>query len=80
MKKIGPILKRVLYQKDIPHPVAWLAEELGVSKSYVYKMMNSYTLDTDLIKLLSVTLGYNFMTDLKYEEEESLKRLKNERG
>jgi len=56
--------------------VASLAESLQISKNRVQTILNSQSIETDLLLQISVTLNFNFFQI--YEQEELIKKLKKQ--
>lgn len=56
--EIGAIIKKRL--RESSHSVVWLAEQLGCSRTNIYKMFNKRTIDTNELLKISKILSFDF--------------------
>lgn len=56
--EIGAIIKKRL--RESSHSVVWLAEQLGCSRTNIYKMFNKCTIDTNELLKISKILSFDF--------------------
>lgn len=55
--------------------VAWLATQMNYERANVYNIFRRKSIDTELLRKLSVLLKYNFFFDLANDFENSDKEL-----
>lgn len=71
MLHIGELIKEKM--KEQHKSVVWLAKQLSCSRNNVYKILNKYSLDTELLVKISILLDFDFlsiyMEDMKRRKE-----------
>lgn len=58
MVEIGSIIKNELLRQE--RSVAWFARKLCCERANVYKIFNKQSLDTELLKRISLVLNHDF--------------------
>lgn len=51
-------------QQSREHTVTWLAKRLNCHRVNVYDIFNRSTIDTELLRRISLVLGHDFFQDL----------------
>lgn len=60
MKPIGTIIKEELQAQE--RSVAWFARKIHLDRSNVYRLFQKNSIDTDLMRRISLTLGKDFFS------------------
>ncbi len=55
---IGEEIKNIVKEQGVT--VSWLARELGCHRTSVYRIFDSYSIDTDTLLRLSIILKHDF--------------------
>ena len=58
MIPIGKLIQVKLEEKGLP--VAWLAEQIPCGRANVYKIFNKQSIDTEMLRRISVILEFDF--------------------
>ncbi|MCM1449408.1 MAG: hypothetical protein NC082_03630 [Clostridiales bacterium] len=61
---IGSKIRDVLMQQSREHTVTWLSKKLNCHRVNVYDIFNRSTIDTELLRRISLVLGHDFFQDL----------------
>lgn len=61
---IGARIREVLMQKSREYTVTWLAKQLNCHRVNIYDIFNRSTIDTELLRRISLVLGHDFFQDL----------------
>lgn len=61
---IGSHIREVFMQQSREHTVTWLAKRLNCHRVNVYDIFNRSTIDTELLRRISLVLGHDFFQDL----------------
>ena len=61
---IGAQIREVLLQQSREHTVTWLSKKLNCHRVNVYDIFNRSTIDTELLRRISIVLGHDFFQDL----------------
>lgn len=74
---IGKTIKDVVDRQPKGRTITWFAEQLNCHRVNVYDIFNRSTIDTELLRRISVILDHDFFKDLSTEfhklaEEEGL--------
>lgn len=74
---IGKTIKDVVDRQPKGRTITWFAEQLNCHRVNVYDIFNRSTIDTELLRHISVILDHDFFKDLSAEfhklaEEEGL--------
>lgn len=64
---IGKTIKSVVDRQPEGRDITWLAEQLNCHKADVYDIFNRSTIDTELLRRISVILDHDFFKDLSAE-------------
>lgn len=64
---IGKTIKEVLGKQPKGRTVTWFAEQLNCHRVNVYDIFNRTTIDTELLRRISVILNHDFFRDLSAE-------------
>ena len=70
MKSIGLLIKEELERQE--RPVSWFARKLYIDRSSVYRLFQKNSIDTALLKRISIVLNKDFFAILSkdYSEED----------
>lgn len=61
---IGKKIQEILRQHPKEHTVTWFARQLNCHRVNVYDIFNRQTIDTELLKRISVILDHDFFHDI----------------
>lgn len=61
---IGTRIRDVLMHQSREHTVTWLSKKLNCHRVNVYDIFNRSTIDTELLKRISIVLDHDFFQDL----------------
>ncbi len=61
---IGLRIKQILDTRAKSHTVTWFARQLNCNRRNVYHIFERQTIDTDLLRRISLILHHNFFQDL----------------
>ena len=61
---IGSHIRDVLFTQSREHTVTWLAKQLNCHRVNVYDIFNRSTIDTELLRRISIVLSHDFFQDL----------------
>lgn len=64
MIHIGGRIKQILDRQPKDHTVTWFARQLHCDRRNAYNIFARATIDTELLRRISLILGYNFFKDL----------------
>lgn len=71
MLHIGELIRKKM--KEQHKSVVWLAKQLSCSRNNVYKILDKYSLDTELLVKISILLDFDFLSvyleDMKRRKE-----------
>lgn len=73
MLHIGELIKEKM--KEQGKTIVWLSKELSCSRTNVYKILDKYSIDTELLVKISILLDYDFLSIYS----EYIRQKKNER-
>lgn len=76
MVNIGQDIKNELARQE--RNVSWLARKLGCNRTAVYRIMQKNSIDTALLRSISIILQHNFFKPLEEETEERLHKTDTE--
>lgn len=62
MKHIGKLIKEELERQE--RTVSWLARKLSCDRSNVYRIFQKQSIDTSVLKRISIILNHDFFVDL----------------
>ncbi len=62
MEPIGMLIRREFERKE--RSVAWFARKLSCDRSNVYRLFQKHSVDTALLRRVSIILEHNFFEDL----------------
>ena len=62
MKHIGELIKEELEHQE--RTVSWLARKLSCDRSNVYRIFQKQSIDTSVLKRISIILNHDFFVDL----------------
>ncbi len=65
MLHIGSIIKQKMIEQN--RTVVWLAQQLSCGRANVYKIFDKHSIDTEVLKKLSIILNFDFFK--LYSEE-----------
>ncbi len=65
MLHIGKLIRKRMEEQQIT--IVWLAKHLSCSRTNVYKLLNKYSLDTEILAKISKLLDFDFFS--LYSEE-----------
>lgn len=65
MLHIGELIRKRMEEQQIS--IVWLAKHLSCSRTNVYKLLNKYSLDTEILAKISKLLDFDFFS--LYSEE-----------
>lgn len=65
MLHIGELIRKRMEKQQIS--IVWLAKHLSCSRTDVYKLLNKYSLDTEILAKISKLLDFDFFS--LYSEE-----------
>lgn len=65
MLHIGKLIRKRMEEQQIS--IVWLAKHLSCSRTNVYKLLNKYSLDTEILAKISKLLDFDFFS--LYSEE-----------
>lgn len=68
MKPIGELIKEELDRQE--RSVSWLARKLACDRSNVYRIFQKDSIDTSVLKRVSIILNHDFFVDLSDELKE----------
>lgn len=68
MKPIGELIREELDRQE--RSVSWLARKLACDRSNVYRIFQKDSIDTSVLKRVSVILNHDFFVDLSDELKE----------
>lgn len=69
MINIGQSIKEELKRQD--RTISWLARKLNCHRSVVYRLLDKNSIDSAMLKNISVILNHNFFKELSEEIERS---------
>lgn len=75
MLHVGKLIKTKL--KERAHTCVWLAEQMGCSRTNLYKIFNKKYVGSRDLEKLSLILNFNFFEVLSKEMSEELSRKKD---
>jgi plasmid maintenance system antidote protein VapI len=67
---IGNLIKERL--KEEHKTVVWLAQELGCHRTNVYNIFDKCSLDTNIIRRISIIMQYNFFDYLQEDTQKQI--------
>ncbi|MDE6793943.1 MAG: XRE family transcriptional regulator [Muribaculaceae bacterium] len=62
MESIGQLIKEELERQE--RTVAWFARKLSCDRSNVYRLFQKHSIDTALLRRISIILNRDFFADL----------------
>ena len=62
MKAIGELIKEELEHQE--RSVSWLARKLACDRSNIYRIFQKQSIDTSVLRHISIILNRNFFLDL----------------
>lgn len=65
MKAIGELIKEELERQE--RSVSWLARKLSCDRSNVYRIFQKQSIDTFILRRISLILNHDFFVDLSEE-------------
>lgn len=65
MLSIGLLIKMELERQE--HGISWFARKIGCDRSTVYRIFQKNSIDTQLLKRISVILNHDFFADLSMD-------------
>ncbi|MBQ8361007.1 MAG: XRE family transcriptional regulator [Bacteroidaceae bacterium] len=65
MKDIGELIKEELIRQE--RSVSWLARKLSCDRSNIYRIFQKQSIDTSVLKRISIILNHDFFVDLSNE-------------
>ena len=68
MIHVGQRIKDELERQD--RTISWLARKLNCNRSRIYRTLEKTSIDTNLLKQISVILNHNFLQELAEDFEE----------
>lgn len=60
MLHIGKLIRKRMEEQQIS--IVWLAKHLSCSRTNVYKLLNKYSLDTEILAKISKLLDFDFFS------------------
>ncbi len=67
MLHIGQRIKEVFDQQPKSHNIGWLAAQLNCRRANVYNIFGRSTIDTELLRRISIALNHDFFSDLSLD-------------
>ena len=64
MMHIGQRIKLIIDRHPKDHTVTWFARQLNCDRRNVYNIFARSTIDTELLRRISIILDHNFFKDL----------------
>lgn len=72
---VGELIKERL--KEEGKSVVWLAQELGCHRTNVYNIFEKSSLDTNILRHISIVMQHNFF---EYLQEDTQKQIDSHKG
>lgn len=67
MLHIGKKIKEVFDSQPKSHTISWFASMLNCDRRNIYHIFNRPNIDIELLKRISIILGYDFFRDISQE-------------
>lgn len=64
MVHVGNLVREVFDRQPKGHNIMWFARQLNCNRSNIYDIFNRPTLDTELLRRISIILRHDFFRDL----------------